>query len=59
MGVFSRGTHIVIDLSVINPPDSAWFSRALKESFQYKAGKKSNQLRTELHQIYLKIIIPL
>ena len=43
MGVFPIGTHIDIDLSIINPSDSAWFSRAFQESFQYKAGKKSNQ----------------
>ena len=45
MGIFLRGTHTDIDLNMINPSDSAWFSRALQESFHHKAGKKSNKLK--------------
>ena len=45
MGIFLRGTHTDIDLNMINPSDTAWFSRALQESFHHKAGKKSNKLK--------------
>ena len=56
MGIFLRGTRTHIDLSMINPSDSAWFSRALQESFHHKAGKKSNKLKTVLYQIYFNLI---